>query len=79
MSKCSHWISGVQLPYTKSVGQRIRLKPFGAMVLVAEEIGINVIICQNTTCDRANGVVIKNIPFRSTVGGITAKVLKALP
>lgn len=46
------WVSrstGIYLPYTVRVGRRLRLDHFGGMILVAQWIGDDVTIRQNTT------------------------------
>ena len=46
------WVSrstGIYLPYTVRVGRRVRLEHFGGMILVAQWIGDDVTIRQNTT------------------------------
>lgn len=46
------WVSrstGIYLPYTVRVGRRVRLEHFGGMILVAQSIGDDVTIRQNTT------------------------------
>ncbi len=46
------WVSrstGIYLPYTVRVGRRVRLDHFGGMILVAQWIGDDVTIRQNTT------------------------------
>lgn len=46
------WVSrsaGIYLPYTVRVGRRLRLEHFGGMILVAQWIGDDVTIRQNTT------------------------------
>lgn len=46
------WVSrstGIYLPYTVQVGRRVRLEHFGGMILVAQKIGDDVIVRQNTT------------------------------
>lgn len=46
------WVSrstGIYLPYTVRVGRRVRLEHFGGMILVAQRIGDDVTIRQNTT------------------------------
>lgn len=46
------WVSrstGIFLPYTVRVGRRVRLEHFGGMILVAQWIGDDVTIRQNTT------------------------------
>jgi serine O-acetyltransferase len=40
---------GIMLPYTVRVGRRVRLEHFGSMVLVAQWIGDDVVLRQNTT------------------------------
>lgn len=49
MSKLTEWMAGIYLPYTVVVGRRVRLEHFGGMILVANRIGDDVIIRQNTT------------------------------
>ena len=49
MFKLSQWLGGIMLPYTVRVGRRVRLDHFGGMILVAQTIGDDVIIRQNTT------------------------------
>lgn len=49
MYKVTQWLCGIQLPYTVRVGRRVRLDHFGGMILVAQSIGDDVIIRQNTT------------------------------
>lgn len=41
--------TGIYLPYTVHVGRRVRLEHFGGMILVAQWIGDDVTIRQNTT------------------------------
>jgi serine O-acetyltransferase len=66
MFKLSQWVGGIMLPYTVRVGRRVRLDHFGGMVLVAQTIGDDVIIRQNTTFgisglrDKASRPVIGN-------------------
>lgn len=46
------WVSrstGIYLPYTVRVGRRVKLEHFGGMILVAQWIGDDVTIRQNTT------------------------------
>lgn len=46
------WVSrstGIYLPYTVRVGRRVRMEHFGGMILVAQWIGDDVTIRQNTT------------------------------
>jgi len=49
MYKACQWGGGIDLPYTVRLGRRVRLEHFGGMILVAREIGNDVIIRQNTT------------------------------
>lgn len=49
MFKACQWFGGIMLPYTVRVGRRVRIDHFGGMVLVAQSIGDDVIIRQNTT------------------------------
>lgn len=49
MAKVCEWVCGIYLPYTVVVGRRVRLEHFGGMILVAEAIGNDVVIRQNTT------------------------------
>lgn len=49
MAKLSEIWGGIMLPYTVRVGRRVRLEHFGGMILVAQWIGDDVIIRQNTT------------------------------
>lgn len=49
MFKLGQWMAGIMLPYNVRVGRRVRLDHFGGMILVAQAIGDDVIIRQNTT------------------------------
>lgn len=49
MAKLGQWLAGIDLPYTVVVGRRVKLEHFGGMILIAERIGNDVIIRQNTT------------------------------
>jgi len=49
MAKACEWFGGILLPYTVRVGRRVKLEHFGGMILVAQTIGDDVIIRQNTT------------------------------
>ena len=49
MFKCCQWFGGICLPYTVIVGRRVKLEHFGGMILVADKIGDDVILRQNTT------------------------------
>lgn len=49
MFKMSEIFCGIRLPYTVRVGRRVTLEHFGGMVLVADTIGDDVTIRQNTT------------------------------
>lgn len=48
-AKLTEWLCGIFLPYTVKLGRRVKLEHFGGMILVAESIGDDVIIRQNTT------------------------------
>ena len=66
MTHWVRWMSGIELPYTVKVGRRVILEHFGGMILVAQSIGDDVTIRQNTTFgiarldDRAGRPVIGN-------------------
>jgi serine O-acetyltransferase len=49
MFKLCEWFCGIMLPYTVRVGRRVRIDHFGGMILVAEQIGSDVTIRQNTS------------------------------
>ncbi len=49
MHKMVQWLCGIDLPYTVVVGRRVKLEHFGGMILIADQIGDDVIIRQNTT------------------------------
>lgn len=49
MFKLCEWLCGISLPYTVIVGRRVKLEHFGGMILVAQEIGSDVTVRQNTT------------------------------
>lgn len=49
MTKFGEWVGGIFLPYTVIVGRRVKLEHFGGMILVADRIGDDVVIRQNTT------------------------------
>ena len=63
MSKMVEWVCGIYLPYTVIVGRRVKLEHFGGMVLVAERIGNDVTIRQNTTIGIAGLQAAKNRPI----------------
>lgn len=46
--RCQHRY-GIMLPYTVRVGRRVKLEHFGGMILVAQWIGDDVVLRQNTT------------------------------
>ena len=65
MSKLCEIFGGISLPYTVIVGRRVTLEHFGGMVLVADRIGDDVTIRQNTTF----GIARTNDPqSRPTIG-----------
>lgn len=49
MARCSARSTGIYLPYTVRVGRRVCFEHFGGMILVAQWIGDDVTIRQNTT------------------------------
>ena len=49
MFKMCEIFCGIMLPYTVRLGRRVRIDHFGGMILVAQSIGDDVIIRQNTT------------------------------
>jgi len=49
MYKLTQWFCGIDLPYTVILGRRVRIEHFGGMILVADQIGDDVLIRQNTT------------------------------
>ena len=49
MTKASEIFGGISIPYTVLVGRRVKLEHFGGMVLVADKIGDDCVIRQNTT------------------------------
>lgn len=65
MYKVTQWVCGIDLPYSVVVGRRVKLEHFGGMVLVAERIGNDVIIRQNTTFGIAD---LRNITARPSIG-----------
>lgn len=62
MFKLCEWICGIMLPYTVRVGRRVRLDHFGGMILVAQTIGDEVVIRQNTTFGIAGVDALKDRP-----------------
>lgn len=62
MAKLTEWMGGIFLPYTVRVGRRVRLEHFGGMILVAQAIGDDVIIRQNTTFGIAGLSGLQNRP-----------------
>jgi serine O-acetyltransferase len=62
MYKLCQWMAGIDLPYTVRVGRRVRLEHFGGMILIAQTIGDDVIIRQNTTFGIAGLDAVKDRP-----------------
>lgn len=62
MFKLCEWFCGIMLPYTVRVGRRVRLDHFGGMILVAQAIGDEVVIRQNTTFGIAGTDALKDRP-----------------
>lgn len=65
MFKLCEWVCGIMLPYTVRVGRRVRLEHFGGMILVAQAIGDDVILRQNTTLGIAG---LANLSARPVIG-----------
>lgn len=65
MYKVTQWVCGIDLPYTVILGRRVRLEHFGGMILIADRIGDDVLIRQNTTF----GIVGPEDPFCRPVIG----------
>jgi serine O-acetyltransferase len=65
MAKSCEWSGGIFLPYTVRLGRRVRIEHFGGMILVAQAIGDDVIIRQNTTF----GIATLNAPDARPVIG----------
>jgi len=65
MYKLCQVLCGIMLPYTVRVGRRVKLDHFGGMILVAQTIGDDVIIRQNTTFGIAD---LRNITDRPVIG-----------
>jgi len=65
MAKLVEWMGGIFMPYTVLVGRRVKLEHFGGMILVADKIGDDVTIRQNTTF----GITSVEAPYaRPTIG-----------
>ncbi len=65
MFKLCEWFCGIMLPYTVRVGRRVRIDHFGGMILVAQTIGNDVILRQNTTLGIAG---LDNLTARPVIG-----------
>src|SRR6056297_1287380 len=65
MYKLTQWFCGIDLPYTVVLGRRVRIEHFGGMILIADRIGDDVLIRQNTTI----GIVGPEDPFHRPVIG----------
>jgi len=65
MYKATQWVCGIDLPYTVILGRRVRIEHFGGMILIADRIGDDVLIRQNTTF----GIVGPEDPFCRPVIG----------
>ncbi|GIT89311.1 glycosyltransferase [Roseobacter sp. OBYS 0001] len=63
--KLSQWMGGIDLPFAVIVGRRVKLEHFGGMILVAERIGDDVIIRQNTTIGIAS---VADLQGRPSIG-----------
>lgn len=62
MHKLTQWLCGIDLPFSVIVGRRVKLEHFGGMVLIAERIGDDVTIRQNTTFGIRDMVRLKERP-----------------
>lgn len=62
MAKLCEVVCGIFLPYTVIVGRRVKLEHFGGMILVAERIGDDVTIRQNTTFGIARKTKLEDRP-----------------
>lgn len=64
-AKATQWLCGIDLPYSVPLGRRVRIDHFGGMILVAERIGDDVVIRQNTTFGIAR---VDALTSRPTIG-----------
>jgi len=71
MYKLTQWFCGIDLPYSVILDRRVRIEHFGGMILVADRIGDDVLIRQNTTF----GVVGPEAPYGRRVIGDGAQRL----
>lgn len=62
MAKLVEITAGIDLPYTVIVGRRVKLEHFGSMILVANRIGDDVTVRQNTTFGIADPKRIGELP-----------------
>lgn len=62
MAKASEIFGGISIPYTVIVGRRVKLEHFGGMVLVADRIGDDCVIRQNTTFGIARKTELQSRP-----------------
>lgn len=62
MAKFSEIFGGISIPYTVIVGRRVKLEHFGGMVLVADRIGDDCVIRQNTTFGIARKTELQSRP-----------------
>jgi len=80
MAKLGEMLCGISLPYTVIVGRRVVLEHFGGMILIADRIGDDVILRQNTTFGIARA---NELQSRPTIGnrvdvGVGAVVVGAV-
>lgn len=75
MYKCCQWFGGIMLPYSVRVGRRVTLEHFGGMILVAQQIGDDVIIRQNTTLGIAGLDALQDRPVIGTGVELGANVV----
>lgn len=69
--RCQHRY-GIMLPYTVKVGRRVRMEHFGGMVLVAQWIGDDVVLRQNTTLGIAHDTMPEDRPVIESGANIGA-------
>lgn len=65
MAKLGEIMGGISLPYSVVLGRRVKLEHFGGMVLIAKQIGDDVVIRQNTTFGIAS---LEDLQARPTIG-----------
>jgi serine O-acetyltransferase len=71
-ARAGEFTGGIKLPYTVRVGRRVKIEHFGGMILVAQWIGDDVIIRQNTTFGIADTERLQDRPVIGNGVGIGA-------